>query len=96
MIDAIIPYSSIANVLNSAKLGSRSNHSCITSNVTVGTCGDELSCGGERRGEIHKIPTLIPRARRAAAIDGPGRAWYIAGHEPVPTMVGKSGRCQEG
>lgn len=38
----------------------------------------------ERRGEIHKIPTLIPPGR-----DGPGRTWHIAGHEPVPTWAGK-------
>ncbi|EFN74367.1 hypothetical protein EAG_03327 [Camponotus floridanus] len=38
---------------------------------------DELSCGGERRGEIYKIPTLIPPGR-----DGSNRTWYIAGHEP--------------
>ncbi|KYN41728.1 hypothetical protein ALC56_03871 [Trachymyrmex septentrionalis] len=49
---------------------------------------DELLCGGERRGEIRKIPTLISLARRAAAVDGAGRAWYVAGHELVPTCSG--------
>lgn len=47
---------------------------------------------GERRGEIHKILTLIPAGR-----DGPGRAWHIAGHEPlVPTWLGNRGGAEGG
>lgn len=54
---------------------------------------DELSCRGERRGEIHKIPTLISRAKGRRR----SRSCLVHGGSRTGTcLIEKSGKCQEG